>query len=273
MNDDLDKPGTVPDQPASPEPAAVPARGGRARRLILAATPVVLVLVAVAGAAVYTQTTVDGADRTVTTALWQKPAHGPGKDPAGDFARGRTSTELSRHLLPVPSGFQLGPDSGEYGNDAEISGRAATAEMKDAGHGLAGRQRREFDKSIDKLRVQGLAVRTYASDASDMIIETQLVRMKDKKAVRDLYAFQERLYSSAGVFRDGPKVDGHGKNATCLLPAKGKKHEIEGMSCIAYEGEFMITVRASGTAPFEKQTVAELVKDQLNHITSPGEYV
>lgn len=273
MNDDLGKPGTVPDQPASAEPAAEPARRGRARRLIITAVPVVLVLVAVAGAAVYTKATVDSADRTVTTALWQKPAHGPGKDPAGDFARGRTSSELSRHLLPVPSGFQLGPDSGEYGNDAEISGRAATAEMKDAGHGLAGRQRREFDKSIDKLRVQGLAVRTYASDASDMIIETQLVRMKDKKAVRDLYAFQKRLYSSAGVFRDGPKVDGHEKNAKCLLPAKGEKREIEGMSCIAYEGEFMITVRAFGTLPFERQTVAELVKDQLNHITSPGEYV
>ncbi|WP_330239916.1 hypothetical protein [Streptomyces sp. NBC_00525] len=267
----------TPEPTAAPEPAIVPApapvRKRRARRVALAALPVVLVLAAVAGAGAYTKVTVDGADRTVPTRLWQKPAHEPAKDPAGDIERGRSSTELSKLLLPVPSGFRLGPDSGTYGNDAEISGPAATAEMKDSGRGLSGRQRREFEKRVDKLHVQGLAVRTYASDDNDLVVDTQLVRMKDKKAVRDLYTFRHELLDSIGVLRDGPKIDGHRRNASCFLNPKEGKRRVEGMFCMAYEGEVMVTFSASGTAPFRKADVAELVKDQLNHITSPGEYI
>ncbi|WP_443035479.1 hypothetical protein [Streptomyces sp. BE230] len=278
MNDDVTLPAPAAPEPesphpAAPEPAPGPVRKGRARRVILATVPVVLVLAAVAGAAAYTKVTVDGADRTVSTALWQKPAHGPGKDPAGDIARGRVSTGMSKLLLPVPAGFRLGPDSGTYGNDAELSGRAATAEMKDSGRGLSGKQRREYEKRIDKLHVQGVGIRTYASDANDLVVETQLVRMKDKKAVRDSYRFQTGLFDGVGIFRDGPAVSGHKKNATCFLNPKNSKQKVDGMFCVAYEGEAMFTFTASGTKPFDKSAVVELVKDQLNHITSPGEYV
>ncbi|MEV5601670.1 hypothetical protein AB0L33_09535 [Streptomyces sp. NPDC052299] len=261
----------TPETFAAPEPA--PVRKGRARRVVLAVLPVVLVLAGVGGAAAYTKVTVDGADRTVPTRLWQKPAHEPAKDPAGDLARGRASTELSKLLLPVPAGYRLGPDSGTYGNDAELSGAAATAEMKDGGRGLSGRQRREFEKRIDKLRIQGLAIRTYASHDNDLVIDTQLVRMKDKKAVRDLYTFRHELFDSIGVLRDGPKIAGHRRNASCFLDPKDDDRRVEGMFCMAYEGEVMVTFSASGIDPFRKSAVAELVKDQLNHITSPGEYV
>ncbi|MFG2407569.1 hypothetical protein ACGFR8_25180 [Streptomyces brevispora] len=301
MNDDVTTPAPlpepdsglptvpVPDPAADPVPGAgagaalgpvpvsapvpVPARKGRARRVVLATVPVVLVLAAVGGAAVYTKGTVDGADRTVTTALWQRPAHGPGKDPAGDVSRGRASTELSKLLLPVPSGYRLGPDDGEHGNDSELSGRAATAEMKAGSRGLAGKQRRELEKRIDKLHVQGLAVRSYASNGNDLIVRTELVRMKDKKAVRDLYGFRSGLFGAIGLFRDGPTVGGHKKNATCFLQPKDKEHKIERMYCMAYDGGMSLSFSASGTRPVDKSSVAELVKDQLDHITSPGEYV
>lgn len=272
MNDDPSMPETGPDHPAAPEPAAVPARRGRARRLILATVPVVLVLAAVAGAAAYAKGTVDGADRTVTTALWQKPAHGPGKDPAGDFARGRASTELSRLLLPVPTDYRLGPDIGEHGNDGELSGRAAAAEMKESGRGLAGKQRRELEKRIDRLHIGGVAVRSYVSQENDLMVETQLVRMKDKKAVRDMYRFQTGLFGAVGIFRDGPKISGHTKNAMCFRAPKDKA-ELDSMYCVAYEGEVLLSFSASGTEPFGTSSVARLVKDQLDHIKSPGEYV
>jgi len=268
-------PTPVPTAASEPTPAPEPApvRKGRARRVALAALPVVLVLAAVAGAGAYTKVTVDGADRTVPTRLWQKPAHEPAKDPAGDIVRGRATTELSKLLLPVPAGFRLGPDSGTYGNDTELSGPAATAEMKDGGRGLSGRQRRDFEKRVDKLRIQGLAVRTYTSHDNDLVVDTQLVRMKDKKAVRDLYTFRYELFDSVGVLRDGPKIDGHKRNASCFLDPKDDERRIEGMFCMAYEGEVMVTFSATGIEPFRKADVAELVKDQLNHITSPGEYV
>lgn len=276
-DNDATTPAFLP-EPAS-EPLPVPDHGlsragkSRARRVIRATVPVVLVLAAVAGAAAYTKTTVDKADRTVKTTVWQKPAHGPGKDPAGEVSRGRASSELSKLLLPVPDGYRLGPDSGAHGNDSELSGRAAAAEMKDSGRGLAGRQRRELEKRIERLHVQGLAIRSYASEANDLIVETELVRMEDKKAVRDLYTFRAGLFEAVGVFKDGPAVGGHPKNAKCFRQPKADEYKIEIMYCMAYDGEMALSFTASGIKPFDTSAVVELVKDQLDHITSPGEYV
>lgn len=274
-------PAAVPEAVPAPEPESVsgtepepaPVRRSGVRRVVLAAVPVVLVLAAVAGAAVYTKATVDGADRTVPTSLWYEDEKGPGPDPAGDVSRGRTTTELSRLLLPVPRNFRLGPDSGVHGNDSELGGRAATAEMKESGRGLAGKQRRELEKRIDKLRVQGLAIRTYAQDTNDLVVKTELVRMKDTKAVRDLYTMRTGLFEAVDFFRKGPKVTGHTRNARCFLAPKEKESGVEGMTCLAFDGEITLTFTASGTKPFDASAVVGLVKDQLDHLTSPGEYV
>lgn len=290
MNDDgAVMPVPLPAPPSAPpsEPVPVPAPvlppvpgpdpalsgRGRARRVILATVPFVLVLAAVAGAAAYTKVTVDEADRTVPTRLWHDPSQGPGRDPAGDVSRGRASTDLSKLLLPVPRAYRLGPDSGSHGNDSELSGREAAAEMKEGSRGLAGKQRRELEKRIDKLHVQGLAIRSYVSMTNDLTIRTELVRMKDTKAVRDLYVFRTGLFDAIGLFRDGPAVAGHKKNATCFREPKDSKQEIESMYCMAYDGGTSLSFTATGIKPFDTSAVAELVKDQLDHITSPGEYV
>ncbi|MFF3125101.1 hypothetical protein ACFVRD_22800 [Streptomyces sp. NPDC057908] len=233
-------------------------------------------IAAVGGAAAYTRSTVDNADHSVRTGLWQEPAHKPGKDPAGDVARGRASTELSKLLLPVPTGYRLGPDMREMGNDGEQSGKKATAAVKESAHGLAGKERRAYEKRVDKLRIEGTAVRTYTSDGNDLLVETQIMRMKDKKAVRNLYNVRSDLFEAIGIFRQGPKIQGHTRNAKCFLPRKdseGGEDSIVSMECMAYDGELSISVSASGTVPFDRAAVAELLKDQLNHITSPGEYV
>ncbi|MFD7497552.1 hypothetical protein ACFV8T_35300 [Streptomyces sp. NPDC059832] len=246
---------------------------GRPRRVLLLALPVVLVVAAVAGAAAYTKSSVDGADRGVRTRLVAEPEHKPGKDPAGDVARGRASTELSKLLLPVPAGYRLGPDNGEMGNDGEQSGKKATAAMKQNARGLAGKERRAYEKRIDKLRIEGIAARSYTEDSNTLAISTEIVRMKDKKAVRNLYTFRTGLFESIGIFRTEPKIEGHTRNARCYVLRKGSKDSIESMNCLAYDGELSLSVSASGTRPFDRKAVAELLKDQLNHIASPGEYV
>ncbi|MFE7242026.1 hypothetical protein [Streptomyces sp. NPDC057580] len=266
MNDDV-IPDTAP--PAEPVP---PAPKGRARRVVLAVLPAVLVLGAVGGAAAYTKITVDGADRTVTTKVWGGGAHKPAKDPAGDVGRGRADTELSKLLLPVPEGYRLGPDMGEYGNDDEISGKKATAQMKESGRGIAGKQRRERDRRIDRLHLQGIAQRSYTSDDNDLTVEIQIVKMKDKRAVHDLYGFQTELMDTYGDFRAGPKIEGH-KKARCFREPVRTKVKLDALSCLAYDGELSLTVDAYGTKPFSASDVADLVKDQLDHIESPGEYV
>ncbi|WP_405685840.1 hypothetical protein [Streptomyces sp. NBC_00057] len=246
---------------------------GRPRRVILTALPAVLVLAAVGGAAAYTGSVVDGADRGTRTRLWAKPAHEPGKDPAGDVSRGRASTALSKLLLPVPAGYRLGPDNGELGNDGELSGKKAAAAMNQSARGLAGRERRAFEKRVDELRIEGIATRTYADDGNTLVIGTGIMRMKDKKAVRNLHTFRTGLLESIDAFRAEPRIEGHTRNARCYVPRKGSGDEIESMNCLAYDGELSIEVTASGTRPFDRAAVAELLKDQLDHIASPGEYV
>ncbi|MFF3782851.1 hypothetical protein [Streptomyces sp. NPDC001933] len=245
---------------------------GRPRRVILMALPVVLVAAAVAGAAVYTKNSVDAADRSARTRLWEEPAHKPGKDPAGDVARGRVSTGLSKLLLPVPAGYRLGPDNGELGNDGELSGKKATAAMKLNARGLAGKERRAYEKRIDKLRIEGIAARSYTGDDNTLSISTEIMRMKDKKAVRNHYAFKTGLFESIGIFRTEPKIKEHTRNARCYVLRKDED-SITSMNCLAYDGELSISLSASGTKPFDRAAVAELLKDQLDHIASPGEYI
>lgn len=295
MNDEM-SPGTSPDNdPTTPGPSpesdavqngaerngselngsernGLPAPPGRARRLVLAALPFVLVLGAVGGAAAYTKSTVDGADRTVTTSVWAKTGDKPAEDPAGGPDRGRATTALSKLLLPVPKGYRLGPDIGEFGNDSETSGKKATAAMKEMGRGLAGKQRRELDKRIDRLRIQGIAQRSYTSDANDLTVEIHISKMRDKKAVHDTYAGQKELMDSFGGFRKGPRIEGH-KKATCYRMPKDGKDKLDGVFCLAYDGEAYVSVTANGSEPFSTSDVADLVKDQLDHIKSPGEYV
>ncbi|MEV6165079.1 hypothetical protein AB0L71_24790 [Streptomyces sp. NPDC052052] len=281
MND-VTMPPTAPDGNTDAVGAAIPlppASSGGARRVIGRVLPAVLVVAAIAGAAVYTSNTVDAADRSAGTRLWKKPAHKPGKDPAGEVARGRASTELSKLLLPVPSGYRLGPDLGELGNDGEQSGAKATAAMKESARGLAGKERRAYEKRIDKLRIEGIAVRSYTADSNDLLINTEMVRMKDKKAVQNLYTFRTGFRDSIGLFREGPKIKGHTRNARCFVLREDSEDSedsgdaIESMDCLAYDGELSISVSASGTKPFARSAVAELLKDQLDHIASPGEYV
>ncbi|MGW1296491.1 hypothetical protein [Streptomyces sp. NPDC002533] len=247
-------------------------RGRRVRRVLLTALPVVLVLGAVGGAAGWTKNTVDAADRTVTTTIWDEDHVPKGKDPAGDPSRGRHDTELAGLLLPVPKGYRLGPDIGETGNDSETSGAKATAAVKEMGRGLAGKDRRELNKLVDRLRIQGVAQRSYTSDANDIVVNVQIVKMRDKRAVRRTYLDRKELLDSFDSFRKGPSIDGH-KKVTCYRLPKGDKKTLDGVSCIAYDGEVSVSVEANGSKPFSPSQVGDLVKDQLDHIASPGEYI
>ncbi|WP_420168242.1 hypothetical protein [Streptomyces violaceoruber] len=257
---------------ASEALAPVPAPARRVRRVVLTALPVVLVLGAVGGAAAYTKKTVDTADRTVTTTVLDVE-HAPSEEhAAGGPARGRHDTELTELLLPVPQRYRLGPDIGELGNDSETSGAKAAAAMKEMGRGLAGKDRRELNKYVEKLRIRGIAQRSYTADTNDLVVNVQIMKMRDKRAVRTAYLNRKELLDSFDVFRKGPSIDGH-KKATCYRLPKGDKDTLDGITCIAYEGEVSVTVDANGSKPFSPSAVADLVKDQLDHIASPGEYV
>lgn len=278
---EADAPLPLPEPEVQPvaEPVVAPVRKpARVRRLLATVLPCVVVLGAVVGGLTYTGLTVDRADRTAPTTIWGPADDDPAEDPASNAGRGRAATPLSKLLLPVPLGYRLGPDIESYGNDGEIGDKEAVALIKEGGRGLSGKERRDFEARIDKLGVKGIALRSFASDANDLVVEVQITQMKDKKRIHDLFELRTEL-AELLEFRKGPKVKDHKKSACFLLPqgnADGEdkdKSDLEAMTCSAFDSELFVSVTAYGTKPFDKSAVAELVKKQLDHIASPGEYV
>ncbi|MFJ2060733.1 hypothetical protein ACIOMM_33085 [Streptomyces sp. NPDC087908] len=272
-------------EPAAEPPADVvtgaePVVNRRARRVLLRVVlPSVLVLGLIGGGVTYTALTASAADRTAPTTVWGSTGDStPDEDPAAPLARGKAGTPLSKLLLPLPKGYEFGPDEELYGNDGELGAAEATALMKQSGEGLSGKKRRAFEKNVDKLGLQGIGVRSFADLNNDVVVSVELARMKDKKRIKDSYRLRKEVMEYL-EFPKGPKVKDH-RNAACYLAPKDttldKKEQaaaLEEMFCIAYDSEVFVTVKAAGAKPFDKARVAKLLTQQLDHIASPGEYV
>ncbi|WP_327176564.1 hypothetical protein OG599_15485 [Streptomyces sp. NBC_01335] len=266
---------------ADPETTPVaPARTGRVKKAARYVVPAVLVLGVIGGAGAYTRTTADSADRTAPTTLWTKEeardslALQKGGTDRGRAARtGRSDTALSKLLLPVAAPWEIGPDIGKLSNDNEVSGKEAAAAVKKSIPGLAGKERRAYEKSVDGLKIQGMAQRSYVSATMDSSQKAVIgiLSMKDTGAVKDLWVSNTGLMDEVGVFRKGPKIADH-KEARCFRAPKSDT-KLDGVTCVAYEGELFITVAVEGTEPMDMSIAADLVKDQLDHIKSPGEYI
>ncbi|MEU1231340.1 hypothetical protein [Streptomyces sp. NPDC005828] len=257
--------------------------GSRKRRILTNVLASVVVLGLVGGGVAYTAVTVDRADRTAPTVAWAEPsASATAEDPAAGALRGRASTPMSKLLLPVPEGYTLGADIEGYGNDDEVPAKQAAGLLKQSGKSFYGKKRRAYEKEIDRLGIQGMAMRAYAKEDSTLQAEVIILRMKDKKSVREFFEVRKDMAELIEL-RKGPKIKEHAKNSACYLgpkPEKPKQEDgvertpdLQDMTCSAYDGEVMVTVRAFGAAPFDQQAVAELVEKQLRHIESPGEYV
>ncbi|RDG37042.1 hypothetical protein [Streptomyces corynorhini] len=246
------------------------ASGKPARRFTRTVLPALLVSAAVVAGAVFIKTTADGADRTAAAEAWAPSDSEPGKDPAEGFEKGRKDTELRRKLLPVPRGYRLGPDVAELGNDSELSAKRATALVKSAGQGLPGASRRLLDREIDGLGIKGYVIRTYAPvDEDDLVVEIHIIRMKDEATARTWQNGVAFAWSGAAK---GPKIEGH-RDAGCFLDRTNSKAGLIAAQCAAHEGELAVSVAAFGVKPFNSAALSELVKDQLDHIESPGEYI
>ncbi|WP_430377806.1 hypothetical protein [Streptomyces sp. B1-3] len=270
----------VPPVPAVPAGAAgstetvespVPVRHP-ARRLRVAALLGALLLAAgVIGGVGYTVVTVDGADRDPGAPLWTFPKATP------ESAKPAAQKGLAGMLVPYGTdSWSRGPDIGEYGYDAQLSGARATALRKESLSGLPRTQRRALEKQIDKQRLQGVAMRSYLSSvygekASAVTIE--LSELANASAVRELSRYQEELVDVMGDFlRKGPAVKGH-KDARCFLAPEDKKEKLDSMVCFAHQGNVLVSLTASSPKRMDQKGVAMLLREQLDRIAEPGEAV
>lgn len=260
------------ESPVEPEPAAKkPVPRGR----IAAIAASVLLVAAVIGGAGYTVVTVNGADRTAGAPDWKFP---PRKT---DQAKKATASGLAGALVPYGAdGWSQGPDLGEYGADAELSGAEATAVRKESLSGLPRTQRKALEKEIDKERTKGMAMRSYVSTDEEASVYADkastvsivLAQMEDKAAVRDISRSQNEILDALGVFRDGPGIEGY-KNAKCFLTPKDSKEKLDAMYCSAYQGDVLVTLTADSVRPMQTFGVAKLLQEQLDRVKDPGEAV
>ncbi|WP_327355163.1 hypothetical protein [Streptomyces sp. NBC_01304] len=264
-----------PSDPSDAEGSPETSAPRRPRRALTLALTTVLALAALGSGIGYTVVKVDDADRTAPTKAWKKPKDAkPGKDASRWTAEGRTDTALAKRLLPVPGQYELGPDIDEYGNDVVLSGREAEAVLKETGRGLSATERRSHRKAIDRLRIEGIGMRSYQGEYGDTFVaEITLAQMKNGKALRELTEFQGELADAfRGYLRKGPKIEGH-KNAQCFLPPKDSKNKLDQMFCTAHVDNVLVSFTAYGAKPFDTEEAAVLLRDQLDHIDAPGEYV
>ncbi|MFF4730382.1 hypothetical protein ACFY3M_34655 [Streptomyces mirabilis] len=267
-------------EPAAPESIAPvkkprkPLRRGR----IAAVAGSVLLVAAVLGGAGYTVVTVQDADRDPGAPSWTFPVPAP-----NDAKTAKTASGLAAMLVPYGTeGWSRGPDIGEFGSDASLSGPEATALRKEALRDLPRSQRRELEKRIDKQRTKGIAMRSYLSTSSGFsstlyadrgfTMSVELAQIEDKAAVKGMSTFQNEFFDALKIFRKGPEIKGH-KNAKCFLPPKDKDEKLDMMVCSAYQGDVLVSATAYGAKPLNTKGVAMLLREQLDRIAEPGEAV
>ncbi|WP_392965794.1 hypothetical protein [Streptomyces sp. LN245] len=244
---------------------------------IAAVSGAVLLVAAVLGGAGYTVVTVDGADRDPGKPTWRFPKATKATKDKDENAE--AATGLAGMLLPYDDAYTRGPDLAEFGTDAELSGGQATALRKESLRDLPRTQRRQLEKEIDKERIKGVVMRSYLSaDAygadykKSFTASVTLSRMANQRTVRDISTKQIQLLDALGIFRKGPKVEGH-KNVGCFLPAKDSSAKLDVMVCSAYTGDVLVSVSVSGAKPLDGPAVARFLAAQLDRITDPGEAV
>jgi hypothetical protein len=259
---------------ADTDTAAHPEAGtGRARRIGVVACALLLAT-AVIGATGYTAATVQDADRDAGAPVWRFPA-------AAADEKAPQATGLAGALVPYrPDGWSRGPDLGEFGADATLSGAQATALSKESLSGLPRSQRKELEKEIDRRHITGVAMRSYAStggvhlgeETGAATVSVTLTRMDDRAAVRSMSTRRNAFFEALDVVEDGPRIAGH-ENAKCFLLPADSDEGLDMMFCSAYQGDVLVSAAAEGVQPFAAEAAAELLTEQLDRIAEPGEAV
>ncbi|MEU6344401.1 hypothetical protein ABZ883_26030 [Streptomyces sp. NPDC046977] len=202
-----------------------------------------------------------------------KPWKAPRPEKTGTYgvqSGGSHYGALGTLLLPMPSGYGSGPDMAPYGNDVELSGKQAVTAMTQGYHDLPKKTRDAALKAVDRLRIQGIGMRSYAAEDGETLIEMRIVQMQNKQAARAGTEFFSDFTKALGVFRNGPGIAGHDK-ARCVLPPKKPGADLDFMQCQATEGDLLVTMSVSGVSPLDKKAAADVLADQLDRVQDPGE--
>ncbi|MFJ5549952.1 hypothetical protein [Streptomyces sp. NPDC093225] len=238
-------------------------------------TAATLGLAAVVGGGVWGVGRIAEADRTAPTRYWSAPDAAPAVKEAPTVP----PTALAGLLLPMPVGYVPGPDLREEGNDFTVPGPVAIARMKEDADGLSASERKDLDRTLDTLRLTGMAGRSYRSTSGGVLVEIRVTRAAGDGLKPFASYIKEVLALVGETGAKSPKVPGY-PEARCAQAGRNRrdgtrvgKDGIETLTCSASLPGTLVTFRASGPKPFDTKDAVGLLVKQLDHVKSPGERV
>ncbi|MFE4517786.1 hypothetical protein ACFRMQ_26745 [Kitasatospora sp. NPDC056783] len=274
MNDDTVNPAAAAPAdlaaPAAPvDPAAPAVPGPASRRLLRAgAATAAAALVGVAIGVGIIKTQYDDPVPATAAAPSAGPAPSASATPYGAKSNGSHFGSLRDLLLPVPAGYEPGPDDGGSGNDTELSGEQLSAEL-DADLQQLPKEKRDTMRSYwESMHVKATGVRTYRAAGDDLVVGLKL-RQFNQQEVQRINEYTAVFTGDTGLFRIGPAIPGHPEAHCYLMPAPPSA-PIDYLECSAAEGDLLVIMSAEGVAPLPKDKIVALFTLQLDRLARPG---
>ncbi|MFJ6212070.1 hypothetical protein ACIQGZ_01820 [Streptomyces sp. NPDC092296] len=257
---------TTPPAPPTAPPAAPPRRRRRRRawRPLAAVLAAAVAGVGIGEVLLHTRYRDDTATAAPTTA----PVTAAPSPSWGARSNGNHFGSLRDQLLPVPDDYNLGPDEGDLGNDTELVGAQLHDRLRQQLKGVPDKHRKEVEDTWNSLHVRAGGLRTYRADSGEFMAEMQLSQLNQQAATART-ALSTALVDGLGAFRQGPAVPGH-RDTRCILPPLEPSAQIDYMTCFAAEGDLLVTMAVTGTAPLDKDKAVALLKAQLDRLARPG---
>ncbi|MFJ2582172.1 hypothetical protein [Kitasatospora aureofaciens] len=255
--------------PTAEQPATPPVPRPASRFLLRAgAATVAAALVGVAIGIGIIKTQYDDPAPAAAAGPSAAPAPTATATPFGARSNGNHFGSLRDLLLPVPAGYELGPDEGGYGNDAEIGAEQLSAELDDQLQQIPKDKRDKLRAYWEGLHVKATGVRTYRTSADDLVIGLKL-RQFNQQEVQKLNEYTAVFTGDTGLFRIGPEIPGHPEAHCYLMPAPPSA-PIDYLECSAAEGDLLVVANAEGVAPLPKDKIVALFTMQLDRLARPG---
>ncbi|WP_052442653.1 hypothetical protein [Streptacidiphilus neutrinimicus] len=259
----------LPDQPDQQDhrdqqddrtPAPTPASSGR--RLTVGALGLAFVLSAVGvGAFVGLGLRSPAAAKPATAAARAAtPSFGAHSD--GDHYG-----SLGDLLLPIPAGYQYGPDDMGLGDDSVLTPSQYEAMYTKSFAFLSSGERQQLKNELDLAHVLGYGLRTY-SDSSSQVVEITLLQ-ENQHTAKGWSQVGKELADATNALRAGPSIPGHPEAHCYLLPTR-PGDPLDSMGCEAAVGDLLVSLDAEGTAPLDQRGAAAILEAQLNRLAIPA---
>jgi hypothetical protein len=170
---------------------------------------------------------------------------------------------LFTFLVPMPVGWNPGPDIGPDGNNSYLAASQFNAKFESGLLTVPKSDLSSTQSTLTDLHLQDAAVRSMVNPGDSLELSFELLQLDPTQAGADqksLGDFVDGLY-----WRQGAPVPGY-PNANCVLPPGLGSDTLDSMLCVAADGDLEVVLQASGKVPLDQATAVQLMAGQLGRL-------